>query len=89
MMTPTLPTIARTLILIAIYFQIYSMIRNKNREVNPYAFLLYAIGAAMMIYVYYKEDGDKITQRTTYKILITLGLFAITVFAYDPKLLRF
>ena len=76
----TISTISRILIAIAFIFQIVTMVSQKTRLINPYAFFLYAIAAYMMSYVYYKED-NKMTQRTYFKIFNSTLIVVIAILA--------
>jgi hypothetical protein len=76
-----LALMSRILIMLAIFSQIASMVYYKNKIINPYSFLLYAVGAVIMSYVYYKQDDSKFSQRTVIKLVNSVGLLAIGILA--------
>ena len=76
-------TVSRILITLAIFLQVGTMIYYKSKVINPISFFLYAIGSLLMCYSYYQQDGKKLTQRTYFKLVNSIGLLAIAVLALD------
>jgi 4-hydroxybenzoate polyprenyltransferase len=79
MNTDTLALISRILITFSIFSQIAYMIYYKSIKISPITFVTYALASYLMTYVYYKNDGDKFTNRSYFKLVNSTGLLIIAI----------
>jgi hypothetical protein len=84
-MSSNISNVARILISVAIFTQLFSMHHNKTTRINIFAFLLYGIGATLSSYGYYIEDNHTFQFRFIIKSLNSLMLLLIALYAYSHR----
>ena len=67
-------TLSQTILLVAVFYQLFSMVNHKSTKVVPLSFLLLAFGNLVSFYEYYGKNKT-ISYYDLAILILNLGIF--------------